>query len=143
MSDENELRSVFDEDQIPAECGGSTTHDQLEWVEFYKVTVTVFFCDRCIKLSDLVRVGYEHFYEYVHATKISWTALFVLIHFFRSNLLFTLLSRLGSVKRFFPSLHIVSIAHYYQQCASIILYCMFRETVHISSKYFTRKLLTK
>lgn len=37
LDDIDSLRHFLDEEQTPAECGGPTSHDQLEWVEFYKV----------------------------------------------------------------------------------------------------------
>lgn len=37
LDDIDGLRHFLDEEQTPAECGGPTSHDQLEWVEFYKV----------------------------------------------------------------------------------------------------------
>ncbi|KAI5700602.1 hypothetical protein M8J75_001039 [Diaphorina citri] len=36
LDDIDGLRHFLDEEQTPAECGGPTSHDQLEWVEFYK-----------------------------------------------------------------------------------------------------------
>ncbi|KAJ8922124.1 hypothetical protein NQ315_004058 [Exocentrus adspersus] len=36
ISDEASLRKYVSQDQAPASCGGSCTHDQLEWVEFFK-----------------------------------------------------------------------------------------------------------
>ncbi|XP_046674250.1 puratrophin-1-like isoform X2 [Homalodisca vitripennis] len=36
VSDANDLLHFIPEDQTPSECGGRTTHDQLEWVEFFK-----------------------------------------------------------------------------------------------------------
>uniref|UniRef100_A0A8D9FHX3 Pleckstrin homology domain-containing family G member 4B n=1 Tax=Cacopsylla melanoneura TaxID=428564 RepID=A0A8D9FHX3_9HEMI len=36
LDDIEGLRHYLDEEQTPAECGGPTSHDQLEWVEFYK-----------------------------------------------------------------------------------------------------------
>ncbi|KAG8313596.1 hypothetical protein J6590_002068 [Homalodisca vitripennis] len=37
VSDANDLLHFIPENQTPSECGGRTTHDQLEWVEFFKV----------------------------------------------------------------------------------------------------------
>lgn len=62
VADERKLRTVFDDDQIPAECGGSTTHDQIEWVEFYKVQYS---------LIITVRWKSVHFSKYMHRSKLS------------------------------------------------------------------------
>nr|CAD7201677.1 unnamed protein product [Timema douglasi] len=36
IKDETNLRQLLPEDQLPTSCGGRTSHDQIEWVEFYK-----------------------------------------------------------------------------------------------------------
>ncbi|KAB0796014.1 hypothetical protein PPYR_10075 [Photinus pyralis] len=36
ITDESILETYIKKDQLPASCGGSCTHDQLEWVEFIK-----------------------------------------------------------------------------------------------------------
>ncbi|KAG5886772.1 hypothetical protein JTB14_032264 [Gonioctena quinquepunctata] len=36
LSEESHLRRYIARDQTPASCGGTCTHDQLEWVEFFK-----------------------------------------------------------------------------------------------------------
>ncbi|XP_054273864.1 pleckstrin homology domain-containing family G member 4B-like isoform X2 [Macrosteles quadrilineatus] len=36
VKDSSDLLHFLPEDQTPSECGGRTTHDQLEWVEFFK-----------------------------------------------------------------------------------------------------------
>nr|XP_023018868.1 uncharacterized protein LOC111507754 [Leptinotarsa decemlineata] len=36
ISEESYLRRYISRDQTPASCGGTCTHDQLEWVEFFK-----------------------------------------------------------------------------------------------------------
>ncbi|XP_072400076.1 puratrophin-1-like isoform X3 [Diabrotica undecimpunctata] len=36
LSDEASLTTYITKDQAPASCGGTCTHDQLEWVEFFK-----------------------------------------------------------------------------------------------------------
>ena len=38
ITEERDLCQYISEDQIPVNCGGRSTHDQLEWVEFYKVS---------------------------------------------------------------------------------------------------------
>ncbi|CAH1179324.1 unnamed protein product [Phaedon cochleariae] len=36
LSDESSLNKYISKDQAPVSCGGSSTHDQLEWVEFFR-----------------------------------------------------------------------------------------------------------
>ncbi|XP_021923306.1 uncharacterized protein LOC110831512 isoform X4 [Zootermopsis nevadensis] len=36
VTDERDLCQYISEDQTPVNCGGRSTHDQVEWVEFYK-----------------------------------------------------------------------------------------------------------
>ncbi|CAG9864587.1 unnamed protein product [Phyllotreta striolata] len=36
LSDESSLSNYISRDQAPTSCGGACTHDQLEWVEFFK-----------------------------------------------------------------------------------------------------------
>ncbi|KAJ8940301.1 hypothetical protein NQ318_012840 [Aromia moschata] len=36
ISEESSLKKYISRDQAPASCGGTCTHDQLEWVEFFK-----------------------------------------------------------------------------------------------------------
>lgn len=38
VTDERDLCQYISEDQTPVNCGGRSTHDQVEWVEFYKVS---------------------------------------------------------------------------------------------------------
>lgn len=38
ITSEIELREWIAEDQMPTTCGGPCSHDQLEWVEFQKVS---------------------------------------------------------------------------------------------------------
>lgn len=42
VRDVSDLNSYIAEDQTPSACGGRTSHDQLEWVEFFKVRWTLF-----------------------------------------------------------------------------------------------------
>ncbi|XP_048521574.1 puratrophin-1 isoform X1 [Dendroctonus ponderosae] len=36
LTEESSLKQYLSKDQAPASCGGTCTHDQLEWVEFFK-----------------------------------------------------------------------------------------------------------
>lgn len=41
VRDVSDLNTYIPEDQTPSACGGRTSHDQLEWVEFFKVTLKI------------------------------------------------------------------------------------------------------
>jgi hypothetical protein len=43
LTEERDLHQYISEEQTPVNCGGQSTHDQLEWVEFYKVS-SMFYC---------------------------------------------------------------------------------------------------